>query len=192
MTIATAEIIRRSLWQRAIKPALTLLIVVVIAIAFYNHFWRLGLPALQRIAGHLFGLTVFFSVGCGALVVYRAARFRGASPTERICACLVTPVLYTASEVLRVREFFSWGESLYFGLSPGFQLILLANFGCMGLAEMLCRLSLRRKGAVIRVVTPLPLAALLLLPVGVYVIVIWGFGVHWFYVYQQGYKALFY
>jgi hypothetical protein len=191
MTIAAAEIIRRSLWQRAIKPALTLLIVVVIAIALYNHFWRLGLPTLQRIAGHLFGLTVFFSVGCGSLVVYRAACLRGASPTERICACLVTPVLYTASEVLRVREFFSWGESFYFGLSPGFQLILLANFGCMGLAEMLCRLSLRRKGAVIRVITPLPLAALLLLPVGVYVIVIWGFGVHWFYVYQQGYKALF-
>jgi hypothetical protein len=191
MTAAGAEIIRRSLWDRAIKPTLTLLTLVVIAIALYNNFWRLGLPSLQRIAGHLFGLTVFFSVGCGALVVYRAACFRGASLTERICACLVTPVLYTASEVLRVREFFSWGESLYFGLSPGFQLILLANLGCMGLADMLCRLNLRRKGVVIRVITPLPLAALLLLPVGVYVIVIWGFGVHWFYVYQQGYKALF-
>ena len=191
MTAAGAEIIRRSLWDRAIKPTLMLLTLVVIAIALYNNFWRLGLPSLQHIAGHLFGLTVFFSVGCGALVVYRAAFFRGASPTERICACLVTPVLYTASEVLRVREFFSWGESLYFGLSPGFQLILLANLGCMGLADMLCRLNLRRKGVVIRVITPLPLAALLLLPVGIYVIVIWGFGVHWFYVYQQGYKALF-
>jgi hypothetical protein len=68
---------------------------------------------------------------------------------------------------------------------------MLANLGCMGLAEMLCRLSLRRNGSVIRVITPLPLLAVLLLPVGVYVIVIWGFGVHWFYVYQQGYKALF-
>jgi hypothetical protein len=136
-------------------------------------------------------LTVFFGVGCGALYVYPAAYFRGATLVERICTCLMTPALYTASDVLRVREFFSWGESLYFALSPGFQLILLANLGCMGLAEMLCRLSLRRKGVVIRVITPLPLAAVLLLPVGVYVIVIWGFGVHWFYVYQQGYKALF-
>ncbi len=191
MTAAGAEIIRRSLWDRAIKPTLALLTLVVISIALYNNFWLLGLPSLQRIAGHLFGLPVFFGVGCGALYVYRAAFFRGACPTERICACLVTPVLYTASEVLRVREFFSWGESLYFALSPGFQLIMLANLGCMGLAEMLCCLSLRRKGSVIRVITPLPLSAVLLLPVGVYVIVIWGFGVHWFYVYQQGYKALF-
>lgn len=191
MSAAAVEIIRRSLWERAIKPMLALLILVVIAIALYNNFWRLGLPSLQRIAGHLFGLTVFFSVGCGALYVYWRSYFRGATLSERIGACLVTPVLYTASDVLRVREFFSWGESLYFGLSPGFQLILLANLGCMGLAEMLCRLSLRRRGAVIRVVTPLPLAAVLLLPVGVYVILIWGLGVHWFYVYQQGYKALF-
>ena len=191
MNAAETEIIRRNLWERAIRPALTLLTLVVIAILLYNHFWRLGLPTLQRIAGHLFGLTVFFGVGSGALYVYPAAYFRGATLVERICACLVTPVLYAASEILRVREFFSWGESLYYGLSPGFQLILLANLGCMGLADMLCRLNLRRKGAVIRVVTPLPLAAVFLLPVGVYVIVIWGFGVHWFYVYQQGYKALF-
>lgn len=172
-------------------PTLALLALVVIAIALYNNFWRLGLPTLQRIAGHLFGLTVFFGVGCGALYVYPAAYFRGATLAERICTCLVTPVLYTASEVLRVREFFSWGESLYYILSPGFQLILLANLGCMGLADMLCRRRLRRKGAAIKVVTPLAVAAVLLLLTGVYVILIWGFGVHWFYVYQQGYKALF-
>ena len=110
MTSTGAEIICRSLWDRAIRPTLALLTLVVIAIALYNNFWRLGLPSLQRIAGHLFGLTVFFSVGCGALFVYRAAFFRRARPTERICACLVTPLLYTASEVLRVREFFSWGS----------------------------------------------------------------------------------
>jgi hypothetical protein len=191
MTSAEAGIIRRNLWERTIKPTLALLALIAIAITLYNHFWRLGLPALQRISGHLFGLTVFFGVGSGALYVYWRSYFSGAGPAERICACLATPVLYTASEVLRVHEFFSWGESLYFGLSPGFQLILLANLACMGLAEMLCRLNLRRKGVVIRVFTPLPLAALLLLPVGVYVIVIWGFGVHWFYVYQEGYKALF-
>jgi len=191
MTTAGRGIIRRSLWERAIKPTLTLLSLVVIAIALYNHFWRLGLPTLQKIAGHLFGLTVFFSVGCGALYVYWRSYFRGATLVERICACLVMPVLYAASEVLRVREFFSWGESLYYGLSPGFQLILLTNLGCMGLADMLCRRRLRRNGVAIKVVTPLPLAAVFLFLAGLYVILIWGFGVHWFYVYQQGYKALF-
>ena len=191
MTAAGRGIIRRSLWERAIKPTLALLALVVIAMALYNHFWRLGLPTLQWIAGHLFGLTVFFGVGCGALYVYPSAYFRGATLVERICACLVTPVLYAASEVLRVREFFSWGESLYYGLSPGFQLILLANLGCIGLADMLCRRRLRRSGVAIKVVTPLPLVAILLSLAGLYVILIWGFGVHWFYVYQQGYKALF-
>jgi hypothetical protein len=191
MTTAERGIIRRNLWERAIKPTLVLLALVVIAIALYNNFWRLELPGLQRIAGHLFGLTVFFGVGSGTLYVYWRSYFRGATLMERICACLVTPVLYTASEILRVREFFSLGESLYYALSPGFQLILLANLGCMGLAEMFCRLRLRRRGAVVRIVTPLPLAAVLLFLAGLYVILIWGFGVHWFYVYQQGYKALF-
>lgn len=191
MTAAETGIVCRNLWQRAIKPALALLALVAIAIAIYNHSWRLELPTLQRIGGHLFGLTVFFGIGGGALIVYPTAYFRGANPTERICACLATPLLYTASEVLRVREFFSLGESLYYALSPGFQLILLANLGCMGLAEMFCRLRLRRSGTAVRIVTPLPLAALLLFAMGLYVILIWGFGVHWFYAYQQGYKALF-
>jgi hypothetical protein len=180
-----------SILERSIRPTLTLLTVVVIGITAYNHFWRLEIPAIQPIAAHLCGFTVFFSVGAGSLYLYPTTFFRGAGKMERIIACLVTPVLYAASEAVRVREFFTWGESLYYALSPGFQLILLGNIGCMGLAEILCRIRRRRNGETVRIGTPLPLAAFLLFFVGLWVILIWGLGVHWFYVYQEGYKALF-
>ena len=48
-----------------------------------------------------------------------------------------------------------------------------------------------RKGAQIKVWTPLPLSAILSGLAALYLMMLWGGGVHWFYFYQEGYLALF-
>ena len=70
-------------------------------------------------------------------------------------------------------------------------LAFLANLGLMGLAEMICRWRLRRRGVKVRVVSMMPVAGLVLFGAGVYVIFLWGMGVHYFYLYMEGYKAIF-
>ena len=94
-------------------------------------------------------------------------------------------------EVVRVSEFFTWGESVYYGFSTSGLLPLIFNIGIIGLCELVCRARAQRIGVRVRVFTPAPLLALALLPAGVYVMFIWGMGTRWFYIYQEGYKLLF-
>ena len=61
-----------------------------------------------------------------------------------------------------------------------------------GLCEIICRWWTRGKnGAAIKIVPRGAVISILVGLVGVYVVMVWGGGVHWFYLYQQGYKALF-
>ncbi len=123
----------------------------------------------------------------GAVFVYPYLYFRGASLPVRTLAAFVVPVAYILSEMVRVSEFFTWGESLYYGLSTMGLLTLSLQVGLLGLSEMLCRW---RAGGQ-RVFTLRPLAALLFMLAAAYVLILWGAGVHWFYIYQEGYKLLF-
>ena len=191
MTNIGDVIVRQSFVKRVIVPAGMVLAVAVVALIIHNHFWRLGMPALTKIVGHVsFGLFLL-SVFLGALFAYPVAYFRGASVFWRIAVCLVTPLCFIGSEVVRVTQFFTWGESLYYALTPANQLIILANLGLMGLAEMICRLRLKRRGVKVRVISLVPVGGIVLFGLGVYVIFLWGMGVHYFYIYMEGYKALF-
>jgi hypothetical protein len=128
----------------------------------------------------------------GSLIIYPIAFFRGASLLERVVACLVIPVFWSGAEIIRVTEFFTLGESLYYALSSQFIVYLACASLQMGLCEIICRWWLRwRHHAGTKVVPPGALVSILAGAVGVYVVLIWGGGVHWFYIYQQGYKILF-
>ena len=138
------------------------------------------------------GLIYLFVLMGGSLIVYPVAFFMAAKPLERVIACLITPILWSVTEIIRVSEFFTVGESLYYGLNSQVLLFLsLASFQ-MGLCDMICRWWAQRKGAVgLRMVTRAAVTAILFGLAAVYVLVIWEGGVHWFYLYQQGYKWLF-
>jgi hypothetical protein len=71
-------------------------------------------------------------------------------------------------------------------------LLLIGQVGLMGLAEMVCRAIGNHHTISGRsVFSPGPVAAILAALTALYVFLLWGMGVHWFYIYLQGYKALF-
>jgi len=183
---------RQSLVRRAVAPAASVLIVMAASATLYNHSWRIGNDALHQLTAYVSGLVLFVSIGFGPLYAYPKTFFRGASALERILACLATPVAWDVKEMLRVSEYFTWGESLYYGLNTIFLLCLCVGAAQMGICEMACRLVRNRQVSdPVPVVTPASLIPVLAGLLGVGVFFLWGGGVHSFYIYQEGYKALF-
>ena len=182
---------RQGLARRMFIPAFVLLVVAAVSLALYKNFWQFNLPHIQKAAAFIFGPAAFVTIGCGSIVVYPICRLRGASVAEAFAASMITPLAWILKEVVRVSEFFSWGESLYYGLSSSLLLAIAANIGFMGLGEMIHRRRLKKRGRAGAVVTPVPIAAVVFALAALYVILIWGVGVHWFYIYQEGYKAIF-
>jgi len=179
--------------RRTALPAGAVLAVWAAASLVYWGAPRLGDTRLHDLAASVSGLTHILVLLFGALAAYPVARFRGASPAERAAASLVTPLAWIASELVRVRAFFTPGETLYYGLNPLFLQVLFFTVMMMGVSEILCRLAWRRRGAPeIRVLTAGPAAAILAGIASFALIFAWGYGVHSFYVYMRGYRALFF
>jgi hypothetical protein len=165
---------------------------MMVSLLAYRFSGRIPHPSLHSAVAHVSAVLLFLSIGFGALLVYPLAYFRGATPGERILASLFTPLLWTLKEIIRVGEFFTFWESLYYGLNSLFLLTFFGTFGLMGLCELICRVRAKKKGIHPGpILTPLPVTAILLSLVALYVLLIWGTGVHWFYIYMEGYKYLF-
>ena len=183
---------RASFITRFLFPAAIAALALLGSHVIYHSSRLIDNDAIHQEVAFVAGLVYLFVLMGGSLVVYPLAFFMGAKPWERVIACLVTPILWSVMEIVRVTEFFTVGESLYYGLNS--QVLVFLAFASfeMGLCEMVCRWWTRGKGAAeTRIVTRATAGALLLGLVAVYVIMIWSGGVHWFYLYQQGYKWLF-
>jgi len=61
----------------------------------------------------------------------------------------------------------------------------------MGIREIIFRLLARQRGHRKDIHYIGPIAAIASGPLAVFVLMIWGEGVHWFYIYQEGYKLFF-
>src|SRR4030042_4353563 len=101
--------------------------------------------AIHQEVAFVAGLVHLFVLMGGSLIGYPMAFFMGAKPLERVIACLITPILWTVTEIIRVSEFFTVGESLYYGLNSQVLLFLSLASLQMGLCEMICRWWAQRK-----------------------------------------------
>jgi hypothetical protein len=183
---------KASFMKRFVVPVAIVLITMVASSLLYHNLWKIGDPILHRILAHLFAPLLFISIGFGAVLIYPMAYFRGASATERIIACLITPVVWNVSEMVRVSEFFTFGETLYYGFNTAFLLALFGTFGLMGLCELICRWRLNKeREEPVKVLSPAPVVSIVAALAALYLFLIWGLGVHFFYIYVEGYKAIF-
>lgn len=183
---------RANFLKRFIIPVSIPLLTMIGMSIIYHNSWRIANDSLQQIAAHISAILLFMSIGFGTFVTYPMAYRRGASVGERIIACLVTPFVWNIKEVVRVSEFFTLGECLYYGLNQIFVLSIFGTFAEMGLCELICRWrQCVRAEEPVKIVTPLPLIAICLGIAAFYVILLWGLGVHFFYIYIEGYKVLF-
>ena len=184
---------KQSFWRRFLQPVGTVLLVwAVTSVVYLECAWRLEPGVLRSVLAFCSAILLLLSLGFGALYIVPVTFFRGATTVERLAACLVTPLVWNLKEMVRVGEFFSFGETLYYGLNTAFLLTVFGSLGLAGLSELVCRWRLgRRTGQPVRIFSPAPLILLGMGLAAVVLLLIWGLGVHFFYIYIEGYKAIF-
>jgi len=182
---------KQSFQKRFLFPALTVSVVMTVSWVVYNLSWRLDLGSLHRPLAAVAGTLLFASVAFGALYVYPAAFFRGATLGERATASLVAPFLWATKECVRLSAAFSFFECLYYYLNPLNIWLLCGVFAEMALAEILCRRRLQRRAPSTRALHPAALGVLavsLFLAVALYA---WGEGENAYVIFLEGYRHLF-
>ena len=185
---------KKSFFRRSVVPATIVLHIMIFSgIVYFRLAWRIDAENFLRpLITWGSSWLLFISIGFGALYIYPKAFFRGAGPVERIAACFMTPITWNIKEMVRVSEFFSLGETLYYGLNTSFLLAFFGTIGLVGLCEIICRWRLGKISAEpVKILTPAPIAAIVSGVAALYVCLLWGLGVHFFYIYIQGYRALF-
>jgi len=182
---------RRSLAGRFLFPAALVLLLWAAMTVVYANAWKWGMPGLQRALSWLCGLGGELFRGLAPLIAYPLAYVRGATPAERVVASLAPFLAWWVLQVTVAAGVFSTGEAVYYGFSQNFLLSFFVTVSVMGICELVCRRVWKGEGAGGKVWTPGPVAAVLSGPAAVFVLVVWDGGVHWFYLYQEGYKLLF-
>jgi hypothetical protein len=151
-----------------------------------------GYRAAADVLYPLLGITITGS----SIFVYSVMYHRGASVKERVLWANIVPAAYVLKEIWRVTAFFSLGESFYYALAPLTLGVLLAPVGFLSLCEMFWRWRDKKRGQATRIVTGGPIAGVVFWVITVFFMLLWGSandtpGSQWFYLYMEGYKALF-
>ena len=161
-----------------------------------GHLEWFGGGAGYRTIAFLLYLLLGLSISFSGPVIYGVMCFRGASLRERIIGAYLVPVAWVLKEIWRVSDFFTLGESLYYALSPLPLGVLTFQIGYLSLVEILWRWKKMKQDKLPRVLSLGPIVSLGVFALMVYLILFWGVpaespGTRWFYLYQEGYKALF-
>jgi hypothetical protein len=182
---------RKGFLKRFVGPVLSVFIVMGLSWAAYMLAPRLPSFTLFQIVAVVSGITLFAGLWLGALYVYYVSYVRGAGLAERIVAALVNPAIWMTKEVVVVGSIYAAGEALYYYLNPIHLLLLGAAVAEMGIGDILARKKLKAAGSVRRVFT-VPAAVAVVLGISwIAVMFLWDLGVHHFYIFQEGFKALF-
>jgi hypothetical protein len=158
---------------------------------FYENAWKLNLGEAQTVVAWGFGLGNELFRPLVPIIAYPIAYFRGASLTERALACLMPFFVWFGYQLFLAAGVFSIGETVYYGFSSAFLFALCNVISVMGVCEFFCRWRVQKRDPEQKIWSFGAGAAVLSGPVAVFVLMIWGGGTHWFYVYQEGYKLLF-
>jgi hypothetical protein len=162
-----------------------------------GHLEWFGSGSPYRAAAFWSYLLLGVLIAFGSFIIYPILFFRGASLKERVIGSYAVLVLWVLAEIFRVSEYFTAGESVYYAFSPMPFGLLVYQVGYMSLCEIICRWRLKKGGVRgIKIFTPGPLIGLGVLLAMNYLMILWGVpeespGTKWFYIYQEGYKALF-
>jgi hypothetical protein len=162
-----------------------------------DHLGWFGSGTLYRATAFSSYLLLGVLIAFGSFILYPILFFRGASLKERVIGSYAVLLVWVFTEIFRVNEYFTAGESVYYAFSPMPFGLLVYQPGYMSLCEMICRWRLKKREIRgVKIFTPGPLIGVGVLLVMSYVMIFWGVpdespGTKWFYLYQEGYKALF-
>ena len=181
----------KSFFHRFVIPVCAVLITLIAAFFVYFNSWRIESYAVHQFVAIASGLLMILGAMLGAIVIYPLAYFRGAKLSERITASLIPGIAFVLYQIYIFSSAFPLSESLYYGLNPVSITIFFLAFGSMGLCELVCRWISKRRGENVKVLTPVPIAAVMGMLIQFYISTIWGNGAHFFYAYVDSYRWIF-
>lgn len=182
---------KMSFYKRFIAPQLTVIIVMAVSFLVYHYSHMLKNYTLFQILSAVSGIFIMLALWFGTFYIYSVAYLRGASLFERIVACFIPAFLWATKETIVLAGVYSVPEALYFYLSVIDQWLVSVIIAEMGLSELLLRRAAKKRG-----ITPKrgPAVAILAIVLGIgnfLFILFWDVGVNHFYIFMDGYRALF-
>jgi hypothetical protein len=177
--------------KRTFFPVAAVCVIMSTSWIVYSLAWRLDAGTLHQVLAAISGTLLFASVTFGAMYIYPAMYFSGASLPLRVAACFVNPFIWMTKECARLYISYSFAECVYYYLNPLNVWLALGIIAQMGLAEMLCRWRAARKTDHINAFSPGGLAAFV---IGLFLVIslfAWGQGENAYVVFLSGYRQLF-
>jgi hypothetical protein len=183
---------KKSFYKRFIAPQLTVVIIMALSFLVYHYSHMLKNYVLFQVLSAASGILILLTLWFGTFYIYILGYFRGASLLERIVACFIPAFLWATKETIILAGVYSVPEALYFYLSVVDQWLVTVIIAEMGLSHLICRRGARKRG-----IEPKgkPILAILALVLGIgnfLFILLWDVGVNHFYIFMNGYRALFY
>ena len=182
---------QQSFTRRFVFPAVLIFAIWLCMKLIYETTWRLNLGEVKNTLSWFFGLGNEIFRMAAPIIAYPIAYFRGATPKERILACLTPCLGWYFYQLYLAFGVFSLGETLYYGLSSACLFSFFNTLSVMGVCELICRNRLKKRGEVIKTWNPIAIGSIFLGPASAFLMLVWGGGTHWFYIYIEGYKFLF-
>jgi hypothetical protein len=177
--------------RRFLFPVIVVFIVMAISFLVYYGSRSIESQNVFMILARISGTTFFLAVAFGSIFVYTVSYIRGAPLGERILASVVNPFIWATKECIKQLEMYSVAESLYYYFNPlNFWLLCLMVLE-MGIATLVARWILKRRGEGIRIATAAPLlviAGSLFVVIFVYA---WGKGENVYVIFLKGYRLFF-
>lgn len=176
---------------QSVKPVLLVFTVMAVSFAGYFGSRQVSHAGLHQVMALVFGTTYFLAVAFGPAYVFAVTTLRAVALPVRILAAYVNPLIWMTKEVLRLTESHPLAEALYWYCNPlNVWLVSLAVLE-MGVATMIARRLLRRRGEDVRVVTPAPVLISIASLVFVISVYAWGKGENVYVLFLEGYRHLF-
>lgn len=193
MTKKEQDPIKSNFTARFVIPVGTILGIWLVLTFLSTHLGWMENAALYRLAMNTVHVLLLIVIAFSSIAVYSRMFFRGAPLVERVIGCYVTPVAFIIKEIIRVSEFFTLEESLYYGLSPyPFLCLIIGQIGLMAATEMVCRYLYKKKStANIRAITAVPILLIVISLACIYFLGFWHWGEDAFWIQQTIYKLLF-
>lgn len=177
--------------KESLFPVLYMFVVAAVSYVGYFGSRHVNNDTIHQLMAMVFGTTYFLSVAFGTLYIFTSVYVRGASLPWRILASFVVPFIWMTKEVFRLTESHPFLECLYWYLNPlNIWLISLMVLE-MGIATLIARSVLKRRGQQIKIITLAPVAVILGSLVFVISAYAWGKGENLYIIFLNGYRFFF-
>ncbi len=181
----------KTIIRRSVFPVILVLAVTILSMIAYFNLRYLGNEPGYQVLIKILGIIYFVSVAFGTLFVFSYSYIGGAPLKERVLASFVVPFFWMTKEVLRLTESHPFSECLYWYFSPLNVWLVTLMILEMGIATLISRRVLKKKGQDTRVVTTGPIAVIIGSLIFVVSAYAWGKGENIYVIFLSGYRLLF-